>query len=82
MFETNKADLKAEGEKEIESLTELLGSKYKYKRIVVEGHTGSTGTNEVNEKLSLMRAEVVYNEFLRQRRKILKKEDILCPVYC
>ncbi|MDR2191565.1 MAG: OmpA family protein [Endomicrobium sp.] len=38
--------------------------EYDYKKITVEGHSDTTGTDEINNKLSRKRGEVVYKEFL------------------
>jgi outer membrane protein OmpA-like peptidoglycan-associated protein len=38
--------------------------KYDYNKITVEGHTDTSGSKEVNERISRQRAESVYNEFL------------------
>ncbi|MDR2426762.1 MAG: OmpA family protein, partial [Endomicrobium sp.] len=38
--------------------------KYDYTLITVEGHTDSTGREEINEKISRSRAQSVYKEFL------------------
>jgi outer membrane protein OmpA-like peptidoglycan-associated protein/formylmethanofuran dehydrogenase subunit D len=38
--------------------------KSDYNKITIEGHTDTSGSKEVNERLSRQRAESVYNEFL------------------
>ena len=58
LFDTGKADLKAQSKKD---LTEFAGvlKKYSDTDLVIEGHTDSTGTVAINEKLSAARAQAV-----------------------
>jgi outer membrane protein OmpA-like peptidoglycan-associated protein len=58
LFDTGRADLQPKGRDDLEELAEIL-KKYDQTNLVVEGHTDSTGSREVNEKLSLRRAETV-----------------------
>jgi outer membrane protein OmpA-like peptidoglycan-associated protein len=58
LFDTNKADLKPQSKSD---LTEFAGvlKKYPDTDLVIEGHTDSTGTLAINEKLSRARAQAV-----------------------
>ncbi|MDR2191376.1 MAG: autotransporter domain-containing protein [Endomicrobium sp.] len=62
-FRTNEYDLTKEAQETIKSQAKEI-REYDYKKITIEGHTDSTGTDEINIKLSRNRAEVVYKEFL------------------
>jgi outer membrane autotransporter protein len=62
-FETNSYKL---GEADKENIRELANEikGYEYKKITVEGHADSTGSDEINDPLSERRAKAVYEEFL------------------
>lgn len=67
LFESGKAELKAEGLSALGGLLEKIGQgRYS---VVVEGHTDSTGSEEYNAKLSLARATSVV-EFLTREGKL------------
>jgi hypothetical protein len=55
-FETGKSSLTPESEASLESVAETL-KDHKVKRVVVEGHADVRGSKELNDKLSLKRAE-------------------------
>lgn len=62
-FETGKAELNAAAKKEIAKEAGEI-KKIEYRRIIIEGHTDSTGSEEINKKLSEARAKAVYDEFV------------------
>jgi len=58
LFEVNKSDLQPAAKSNIDNLAKIL-NKYADTKILIEGHTDSTGTLEHNQKLSEQRAESV-----------------------
>lgn len=58
LFDTGKAQLKAASEKDLAEFARVL-KEYKDTDLVIEGHTDNTGKREVNQKLSVARAEAV-----------------------
>jgi outer membrane protein OmpA-like peptidoglycan-associated protein len=58
LFDTGKADLKPQSRADLTEFAEVL-KKYPDTDLVIEGHTDSTGSKAVNEKLSAARAESV-----------------------
>lgn len=58
LFDTGKATLKPQSEKDLTEFADVL-KKYPDTDLVIEGHTDSTGTKTVNEKLSEQRARSV-----------------------
>lgn len=62
-FEAGKAELNAAAKKEIAKEAEEM-KKIEYRRIIIEGHTDSTGSDEINKKLSEARAKAVYDELV------------------
>jgi outer membrane protein OmpA-like peptidoglycan-associated protein len=75
-FEFDKAEIKPEAEKEIRDLAKKIGRKYNFKKIRIEGHTDSYGSDEYNRKLSLDRAQVVYDVFAKYGIDVAKMEKI------
>jgi outer membrane protein OmpA-like peptidoglycan-associated protein len=65
LFDTGKAELKSQSQKDLTDFSEVL-KKYPQTDITVEGHTDSTGSKAVNEKLSDSRAQSVLG-FLASR---------------
>ena len=65
LFDTGKAELRSSAREDLDEFADVL-KKYDQTNLVVEGHTDSTGGREINEKLSLARAEVVV-EYLAGR---------------
>jgi outer membrane protein OmpA-like peptidoglycan-associated protein len=65
LFDTNKAELKAQSKADLTEFAEVL-KKYEDTDLIIEGHTDSTGTREVNERLSEARAQAVIG-FLEAR---------------
>ncbi|MBD65399.1 MAG: hypothetical protein CME62_09335 [Halobacteriovoraceae bacterium] len=57
-FETGKAQVTSEAQKRLRKMADIL-KKYPENNITVLGHTDSTGTTRINEKLSERRAESV-----------------------
>jgi outer membrane protein OmpA-like peptidoglycan-associated protein len=66
LFDTGQATLRPTVKKDLDEFADVL-KRYAETDIVIEGHTDSTGPRELNEKLSLQRAEVVV-EYLAARR--------------
>jgi outer membrane protein OmpA-like peptidoglycan-associated protein len=58
LFDTGRADLQTKARSDLQEFAEIL-KKYDQTNLRVEGHTDSTGSREINEKLSLARAETV-----------------------
>lgn len=58
LFSTNKAQLKSGGTRNVQKLAEFLAQYPRYK-VLVEGHTDSTGSDERNQELSERRAFAV-----------------------
>jgi outer membrane protein OmpA-like peptidoglycan-associated protein len=58
LFDTGKADLKAQSQKDLADFAGVL-KKYPQTNLIIEGHTDSTGTQAVNQKLSEARANSV-----------------------
>lgn len=65
LFDVNKSELRPGARDDLEELAEVL-KKYEKTDLVIEGHTDSTGPRELNEKLSIARADAVV-EFLAAR---------------
>jgi outer membrane protein OmpA-like peptidoglycan-associated protein len=60
LFDVNKSDLQSESKTNLTNLAKIL-NKYPDTNILIEGHTDSTGTMELNMNLSNQRAESVSN---------------------
>jgi len=60
LFDINKYDLRAASQENLNKLAAIL-NKYPDTNILVEGHTDSTGTREINMPLSENRAKAVSN---------------------
>ncbi|MGH7273567.1 MAG: OmpA family protein [Nitrospiria bacterium] len=65
LFETGKANLKAEASTRVNQIGDVL-AKYPEDRIVVVGHTDSVGGDAVNQRLSENRANAVKVQLLSQ----------------
>jgi outer membrane protein OmpA-like peptidoglycan-associated protein len=65
LFDTGQATLRPTMKKDLDEFADVL-KRYSETDVVIEGHTDSTGPRELNEKLSLQRAEVVV-EYLTAR---------------
>jgi len=63
-FRINSYFLSEEFKEQIKAIVNDL-KKYEYKKITIEGHTDSTGSKELNKKLSRQRARSVYDEFIK-----------------
>ncbi len=59
LFNVNKADLSAGGINNVNKLADFL-KKYPQRKVMIEGHTDSRGTDEYNQALSERRAESVH----------------------
>jgi outer membrane protein OmpA-like peptidoglycan-associated protein len=58
LFDVNQATLRPSVKPDLDQFADVL-KKYDQTDLVVEGHTDSTGGRELNERLSLQRAETV-----------------------
>jgi OOP family OmpA-OmpF porin len=58
LFDTNKADIKKNSFKEVDTLAAVL-KQYPEINVVIEGHTDSVGSDAYNKKLSQSRADAV-----------------------
>jgi OOP family OmpA-OmpF porin len=65
-FETAKADLKPVSHALLDEVVQVLKANPQIELVQVEGHTDSTGTAELNRKLSRQRAESVV-KYLRSK---------------
>lgn len=61
-FDVGKSNLKEAAKKDIAREAEEI-KQFDFKRIIIEGHTDSTGSNNLNKELSKARAKAVYDEF-------------------
>jgi outer membrane protein OmpA-like peptidoglycan-associated protein len=66
LFDLNSANIKAESKPVLEEVLGLLQSEPSWK-LVIEGHTDSTGSSDYNQKLSLQRADAVRAYLLAAR---------------
>ena len=60
LFDIGSAELSPNSIQTLADLNKVL-KKYPKNRIVVQGHTDSTGSDELNQRLSTQRAQAVYN---------------------
>jgi outer membrane protein OmpA-like peptidoglycan-associated protein len=60
LFDSGKASFKQQTYPTLVSITEIL-KEYPYSRFLIEGHTDSDGSNEMNQTLSMNRAHSVKN---------------------
>ncbi len=58
LFDVGQANLKAGGIRAVEQLSTFL-EEYPERSVLIEGHTDNTGSEALNEKLSLRRADAV-----------------------
>jgi outer membrane protein OmpA-like peptidoglycan-associated protein len=65
LFDTNKSDLRAASQSEIQKMAEVL-KKYPDTNVLVEGHTDASGSDAINEPLSQRRAQAVANYTINQ----------------
>ncbi|MCL2485080.1 MAG: autotransporter domain-containing protein [Endomicrobia bacterium] len=63
-FDVNSSRLTETAKKTIRLNAEKI-KKYEFSRITIEGHTDSSGKNEINKSLSWARAQIVYEEFVK-----------------
>ena len=61
LFEFGKANLTSDAGAKVHSIAEVLNEQAKNRRVAVEGHTDSIGSDAFNQKLSERRAENVAN---------------------
>lgn len=60
LFNTNSADLRPQSRDDISALAATL-KKYGDTNVIVEGHTDNTGSDAINQPLSVRRADAVAN---------------------
>jgi len=60
LFDTGKAEVKADGQVAIDRIATLLKDKTTA-NVIIEGHTDSTGSPQLNQRLSEQRADSVRN---------------------
>ena len=60
VFDTNSAEVKGASLTDLQQVAKVM-NEYPQTRIMVAGHTDSTGSNELNQKLSERRADAVKN---------------------
>jgi outer membrane protein OmpA-like peptidoglycan-associated protein len=65
LFDTGQANLRPSVKPDLDQFADVI-KRYAETDLIIEGHTDSTGPRELNEKLSLQRAEVVV-EYLGAR---------------
>ncbi len=65
LFNTNKAQLSAGGINNVTKLADFL-NKYPQRKVMIEGHTDSTGSASYNQALSERRAEAVQKALAEQ----------------
>lgn len=70
LFDVGSAELSAQAMQTLTDLNRVL-KKYPKNRIVVQGFTDSTGSEEFNKKLSQQRAQAVYNFLIGSGLKTL-----------
>lgn len=61
LFDVNKSDLQPAAEADLQRLAVIL-NKYEDTKVLIEGHTDSTGPRDHNLNLSLRRAQAVSNQ--------------------
>ena len=64
LFDTNKSTFKADATSEIKRVADFM-AEYPTTKVVIEGHTDSSGSNELNKSLSEARAKVVAETLVR-----------------
>lgn len=64
LFDVNKADIKAVSAAEIKRVADFM-AEYPTTKVVIEGHTDSVGSNEINKSLSERRAKAVADSLVR-----------------
>lgn len=65
LFKTNSAELQSASISDISTLAATL-KKYGDTNVIVEGHTDNTGSNEINQPLSVNRAKSVADQLLAE----------------
>lgn len=70
LFDIGSAELSPNAIQTLTDLNKVL-KKYPKNRIVVQGYTDSTGSDELNQKLSTQRAQAVYNYLIGTGLKTL-----------
>ena len=65
LFDTGKSDLRPDAREALSKLTGIM-LNYPSLRLAIEGHTDSTGSDELNQRLSEQRAEAVHSYLIGQ----------------
>jgi outer membrane protein OmpA-like peptidoglycan-associated protein len=73
LFAANSYELSSSARNEIKNIAERI-KRYKYKSVIVEGHTDSSGNRESNISLSQDRAIMVYYELYQNGIEALDYE--------
>jgi outer membrane protein OmpA-like peptidoglycan-associated protein len=58
LFSTNKAQLSSGGTRNVQKLADFL-KQFEQRKVLIEGYTDSTGSNDYNQMLSVRRADAV-----------------------
>jgi outer membrane protein OmpA-like peptidoglycan-associated protein len=58
LFSTNKAQLSSGGTRNVQKLADFL-KQFEQRKVMIEGYTDSTGSNDYNQMLSVRRADAV-----------------------
>jgi OOP family OmpA-OmpF porin len=66
LFDFDKAEIKAEQRRELDSFASGLKSGKSYEKIVITGHTDSVGSDDYNQRLSEKRANAVKGHLAAQ----------------
>ena len=64
LFAVNKAELSAGGVRNVQKLADFL-NQYPQRKVLIEGHTDSTGSRSINQPLSERRADAVRSALVR-----------------
>ena len=76
-FELGKADLPADVKRKLDDLAARLKADPAGNYIEIEGHTDSTGSTELNERLGLARAENVKRYLYEAYQILLHKINVI-----
>ena len=74
-FDVNSSELKEQAKRDIKKMAQDI-KNYEFRKITIEGHTDSTGSKELNKRLSEARARAVYDEFIKHGIPSYKMEYV------
>jgi outer membrane protein OmpA-like peptidoglycan-associated protein len=66
LFETNKASLLPEGQRQVEEFAAIIQQSGGNRIVVVEGHTDNQGSKAYNQRLSVRRAKTIRKALINQ----------------